>query len=173
MAERLTRGSSIKGHLRYVEKRFGKLGLEECKKAVGLDYKLREKEFYPDKIQNDILKWLSRNKGPDMPRLSGKFTVKNLGILAYIVRFTSPEMMVKKARESYDELYNFGRIETKVMGKGRIYVRLYDVCSIPERCKSWQGVLEGILELTRTEGRVEKTKCQLKGGPYCEYIVTY
>lgn len=173
MTQRLTRGSSINGHLKYIEKRFGKIGLRECKKAVGLDHKLMEKEFYPDKIQNDILKWLSRNHGQDMPRLSGKFTVKNLGILAYIVRFTSPEMMVAKARKSYDELYNFGKLETKVTEKGRIYVRLYDVCAIPERCKSWQGVLEGILELTHTEGKVEKTKCQLKGDPYCEYIVTY
>lgn len=108
----------------------------------------------------------------DRVRQAGKFTVKNLGLFAYMVRFMSMEAMLHKAEDRYSELYKFGEIKIELQDKKAI-ARMLDVSGIEENCQGWMGVLEAMLDLTKTKGTVSHTECQVKGASQCIYVVEW
>lgn len=173
MAEKRVRGSVIKGYLLFVEKTWGKNGLNQCldeTKIMPADIKDGVK--YPNQMLLEVIKWISKHYGAEYVKKAGNHAVKNLGLLAYIVRFSSVETMLGKAKSAYMEAYDFGEVTMTISGK-HAFATMKDVSEIPENCDGWIGALEALLELTKTKGRVVKTKCQLKGDPKCEYEVTW
>ena len=173
MIERKIRGSVINGYLKFVEKTWGKDGLENCRRDVKLDgIHLKDGAYFPNAMLLEIIKWISKNHGMEYVRKAGKHTVKNLGLLSYIVRFTSIETMLGKAKDAYMEAYRFGDVDINISGN-RAVATMKDVSEIPENCEGWIGALEALLEITRTKGRVVKAKCQLNGDEHCEYEITW
>ena len=173
MSTRKVRGSVINGYLRYVEKTWGKEGIGNCKKALKIeDMKFKDGMEYPNDILLEVIKWISDNKGMEYVKKAGNHAVKNLGMLAYVVRFTKMETMVNKAKEAYRENYSHGEVDMKI-GDHKAVAIMKDVSEIPENCQGWIGAMEALLELTHSKGRVIKTKCQLEGDPHCEYEVTW
>ena len=173
MAKREIRGNVINRYLAFVRKTWGKDGEEQAIKDSGLaDIKINDSKFYDNEIMERILKWISANHGMDRVRQAGKFTVKNLGLFAYMVRFMSMEAMLHKAEERYSELYKFGEIKIELQDKKAI-ARMLDVSGIEENCQGWMGVLEAMLDLTKTKGTVSHTECQVKGASQCIYVVEW
>ena len=173
MPEREIRGSVINGYLKYVEKTWGKDGYKDCLKAAKLDdIKIKDGQRYNHDMLLAIIHWISDTHGVDRMRQAGKHTVQNLGLLAYIVRFASMDAMLTKAKSLYADAYSFGQVDLTETERGA-NVFMKDVSQIPEDCIGWEGAFEGMLELTKSKGRVLKTKCQLKGDPHCEYEVTW
>ena len=173
MEEKKVRGSVINGYLNFVEKTWGKEGIASCKKDLDIENtKFKDGIRYPNSTLITVIKWISDNKGINNVRKAGNHTVKNLGMLAYIVRFAKMETMVMKAKEAYEESYDQGKVDIKIEDYKAI-ATMKDVSEIPENCEGWIGALEALLELTHTKGNVLKTKCQLKGDPHCEYEVTW
>jgi hypothetical protein len=173
VAEKAVRGSVINGYLKYVEKTWGKDGLEDCKKAINIKgMKIKEAPYYSNEIMLSLLKWISGNHGIGRVRQAGNFTVKNLGLLSYLVRFASMEKMISKATDRFREVYAFGDITVEQTDKGAL-VQMRGVCEIPESCEGWQGAFEAMLELTKSKGRVVKTKCETMGEGLCEYSIEW
>ncbi len=173
MTEEKVRGSVINGYLQFIEKTWGKEGISNCKNDLNIaDLRFKDGMFYPNEILLEVIKWISNNKGMNYVRKAGNHAVKNLGLLAYVVRFTKMETMVNKAKDAYLENYNHGTVEMKI-GDNKATAIMKDVSKIPENCEGWIGAMEALLELTKSEGRVIKTKCQLKGDTHCEYEVTW
>jgi len=167
------RGSVINGYLKYVEKTWGEGGLEDCKEKARIhDIKIRDGQQYNHDILIVIIKWIADTHGMPRVRQAGKHTVKNLGLLAYIVRFTNMETMLNKAKSLYNEAYSFGEVNMIPTDRGAS-VTLKDVSQIPEDCVGWEGAFEGMMELTHSKGSVIKTKCQLNGDTHCEYEITW
>lgn len=169
--ERRVRGSVLNAYFKFIEKKWDKDGLDQCSKDIGIDFPFKDGQYYHDEIRENILRWLSRVKGPETLPDAGRSVVKNLGILSWLVRFASPQMLAKKFPENYSEVYTFGRIEVNTEKDNEITLRLYDVNRIKESCSSWLGVCEGAMEMTKREGKATETKCQVKGDKYCEYII--
>jgi len=173
MEEKLVRGSVINGYLQFVEKTWGKEGIANCRKDLNLsDGKLKDGIQYPNDMLIPIIKWISDEKGIEYVRKAGNHAVKNLGMLAYVVRFAKMETMIEKAEEAYHESYSTGKVNMQI-GDHRAVAVMKDVSEIPENCEGWIGAIEALLELTRTKGKVVKTKCQLKGDSHCEYEITW
>jgi predicted hydrocarbon binding protein len=173
MSERKVRGSVINGYLKFVEKTWGKDGYEKCLIATELkDLHIKDGVLYPYSMVQGVINWISKNYGLQYVRKAGNHTVKNLGLLAYIVRFTSIETMLCKAKAAYQETYAFGEVNIKISGKSAL-ATMKDVSETPENCEGWIGALEALLELTRTKGTITKTKCQLKGDDMCEYKIMW
>ncbi len=167
------RGSVINGYIKFVEKTWGKEGLRRCLADAKLtEIQIKDGVLYPYIMEQGVIKWISKNYGMEYVRKAGKHTVKNLGLLAYLVRFTSIETMLEKAKSSYYEAYDFGKVEMHISGN-RAVATMKDVSEVPENCEGWMGALEGLVELTRKKGRVTKTKCQLKGDDHCEYEIVW
>jgi predicted hydrocarbon binding protein len=173
MVERKARGSVVNGYLKYVEKTWGKDGLARCRKEANLEgLEIIDGKLYPNEMVLSILKWISKNYGVAYVRKAANFTVKNLGLLSYIVRFSSIESMLQKSADAYKEAYDFGEVHMRFTPH-KAMALMKDVSVIHENCDGWIGALEALLELTHTKGRVTHTKCQLKGDERCEYEITW
>ncbi|MCK5310053.1 MAG: TIGR02265 family protein [Thermoplasmata archaeon] len=173
MDERTIKGSVISGYLHYVEKTWGKEGVTQCKQHLNInEIKFKDGHQYPNEMLLNIVRWISKEKGMDYVRKAGNHTVKNLGMLAYVVRFAKMETMVTKAKEAYEESYSYGEVEMEI-GDHKAIATMRDVSYIHENCQGWIGALEALLELTHSKGNVLKTKCQLKGDSHCEYEITW
>jgi hypothetical protein len=173
MVERSVRGSVINAYLRFVEKKWGKAGLEACVKDLGLSVEIQDGLYYPDAYRENILRWLERTYGRDSVIEGGRFVVKNLGLLGWLVRYASPKVLAESFPKNYSEVYTSGHVRVDTSQKNRISMKLYDVNRVDVSCDSWIGVCEGALEMTKAKGKVTKTRCQLKGDVYCEYIIDY
>ena len=169
--DRQVRGTVINAYLGFVKKKWGIEGLEKCMKDLGIEESVKDGHYYIDQVRENILRWISREKGSEYLEEAGSFVVENLGILSWIVRFASPKTIVEKFPKSYSEVYTFGRIEIDHSDEKNIIARLYDVCQIEETCEVWKGVCKGVLKITKSKGTVTKTRCQLKGDAFCEYVV--
>ena len=171
--ERKVRGSILNSYMAFVTKKWGKEGYRLCMSDIGLWGEFRNGNYYQDAIRENILRWISREKGEGYLRECGRFIVSNLGILSWLVRFADPKTLALKFPKNFSEVYSYGRVEALTDKDNEITVRLYEVNRIKESCEVWHGVCEGALEVTKTKGTVVKTKCLLDGDPHCEYIISY
>jgi hypothetical protein len=170
--ERLTRGSAMNGSFGYIQKKWGKEGLEQCKRDIGLDMELKDGGYYPDDILVRTLKWIGREKGMNYVRESGKHTVLNLGMMSWLMRFADIKTVAKRFPKNYSEIYKFGTVEVDTGKPGIIFLRFYDIITYEEAYHSWLGVCEGALEACKTKGRASITK---RGDehPYVEFQIEY
>jgi hypothetical protein len=173
MVERSVRGSVINAYFKFVEKKWGKQGLDACIADIGLSEEVKDGLYYPDAYRENVLRWIERTYGRENIVEAGKFVVKNLGLLGWLVRYASLKVLAESFPKNYSEVYTFGQVRVDASLKERISMKLYDVNRVDISCDSWLGVCEGALEMTRTKGKVSKTRCQLKGDVYCEYIIDY
>ena len=169
--ERSVRGSILNSYMGFINKKWGKDGYNQCMKDIGLDIAFKNGKYYQDEIRENILRWISREKGMGYTTECGKFIVGNLGILSWIVRFADAKTLAKKFPKNFSEVYSFGRVEAETNEENLIIIKLYDVNRIKESCNVWQGVCEGAVEMTNTLAEVRKTKCAIDGDEYCEYTI--
>jgi len=170
--DRKIRGSVINGYLGYVKKKWGKEGLDKCLRDIGLEGEtIKEGHYYQDEISGNILRWIHREKGAEAVVDSGRFVTQNLGILAWLVRFTTMQSLAEKLPKNFSEVYAFGRCSVDTSDPKRIVLKLKDTGYYEEACLAWQGVCEAALIMTKTKGRVEHTRCEQKGDNICEFVI--
>ena len=157
----------------FVTKKWGRDGYRLCMSDIGLWGEFRDGNYYQDEIRENILRWMAREKGEEYTRECGKFIASNLGILSWLVRFSDPKTIANKLPKNFSEIYSYGKIEAITDKDNLVIIRLHDVCRIKESCEVWFGVCEGVLELTKTPGKVEETKCAVNGDKYCEFRISY
>lgn len=175
MSERRLKGGVILGYLDFIKRQWGQEGVDECLIDVKINASsLKSETYYPVEIDEQVLKWISETKGMEFVKKAGNHTVKNLGSLAYLVRFVNIKHLLKKAKENYEDTFDYGEISVLCdeFGK-RAVVIMKDSNIIEESCIAWEGALEGMMEVTRTKGTVKRTKCQMKGDIYDEFILDW
>jgi len=173
--ERKLKGAVLRGYYKFIRKKWGVEGQKECEAATGvIDGNLKEEIFYPNEWSVKIQEWMSSTHGMPLCRQCGAFTVQNLGILAYLVKFANIKFLLKRAPKSYGEAFNFGRMEVALdEDNKRAVLRMYDANYNQEACEMWWGVFEGCLEMTRTKGTVQKVLCQREDSGHCEYVIEW
>lgn len=175
MSERRLKGGVIIGYLDFIKLQWGQGGVDECINAIDMDLStLKPETFYSGDPDEKILKWISSNKGDEFVKKAGNYTVKNLGSLAYLVKFVNIKHLLKKAKENYEDTFEHGEISVLCDDYGkRAVVIMKNSNQIEESCIAWEGALEAMMEVTRTKGTVKMTKCQMKGDPYDEFILDW
>ena len=176
MSERRLKGGVIIGYLDFVKRQWGQEGVDECINSIDVNdiSTLKTETFYSGNLDEEVLKWISRTKGEEFVRKAGNHTVKNLGSLAYLVRFVNIKHLLKKAKENYEETFDFGEISVLCDDfSKKAVVIMKNSNDTEEACIAWEGALEGMMEVTRTKGTVKRTKCQMKGDPYDEFILDW
>lgn len=162
----------MNGFFGYIQKKWGKEGLEQCKMDIGLEIDIKDGGYYPDEILVQILKWIGREKGMEYVQEGGKYTVFNLGMISWLMRFADIKTIAKRFPKNVSELYKFGSVESDTDTPGIIFLRLHDIITYEEAYHSWQGVCEGVLEVCKTKGTVSITK-RGDDGPYVEFQIEY
>ena len=174
--QKKVRGSVIKGYLDFVRKVWGQQGFDRCLNALQIkddfyEGHFKEKNFYPHQILNDIILWIHEEKGMDYVRRAGKHTAMDLGILKFIFQFVSFNHLITRGPKEIKHAYTYGEVKVNRTETGA-EILFYDLSEIPENCAGWLGALQGLMEVTKTKGTVEKTACQLEGAPACKYVIT-
>lgn len=175
MVGRKLKGGVILGYYDFIKHQWGQEGVEECVKVTGIDPKRIDAEkFYLSDFDETVLKWMSSTKGMDNVKKAGNHTVKNLGVLSYLVRYVSIQNLLRKAKENYEDTFEYGEISVLMdkFGK-RASVIMKNANVIEESCVAWQGAFEGMMEVTRTKGSVKQNKYQFKGDDYDEFIIDW
>jgi len=173
LTEQELRGSVTIGYLKYVKKKWGLDGLKSAEEAVGIPMeRINQGGFYPRYLTDRVLQWISENHGMDAVEDAGRYTIKNLGLFSFLVRFLKIETMIRKGRDGFKQAYKYGKMKIET-GENEAWVRMKDVNNIKESCVGWQGALKGIMDLTKKKGTVEEVKCQLDGNEWCEYHLTW
>ena len=160
MGEKRVRGSVLIGYLKFIEKTCGEVNFD-------ID-QLRETSWYDLSYSSAILEWIGAKKGPEFVEKCGSATVKDLGMLSYIVAFSSVKSLLSKAPTHYPDAFSYGKMEVDLEDK-RATVRMTDVAEHQYSCLTWLGAFKGIMDKTKTVGTVVETQCQRKGAPHCEY----
>jgi len=173
MSEKNVRGSVIKGYLKYVKRTWGKKGLKECEDFVNINLdNIKDKEWYPQKFDSNILGWIAETKGEKYIERAGYYVMKDLGILSYIVKFVNIKSLLKKAPKSYEDGFDFGKISVDIE-ENEATIKMKGLAVDDWSCTAWLGAYKAMLDMTNTKGSVEKVKCELEGDNHCEYHIVW
>ena len=144
--------------MKFVKKTWGKVGVDECLRDTGVDIgKYKEGKWYPIEDSEKILLWIGDKKGGEMVERCGNYTVKDLGILSYIVRFANIKFLLEKASQSYADAFKYGKLVTDIQ-ENQAIIKMKDNHPHKYSCQAWKGCFEGMLEMTKTKGTVEETQ---------------
>jgi len=172
--ERQIRGSVLNTWLKYVHRQWGAGGLSQCIRALSVrEGKFKDSKMYDYVLVEELTRWISSEKGMKYVRAGGTFHVTNLGMFAFIVKFLDIKTIAKRGATTFGQLYSFGKAEYDLSPHDGLVAQIHDVSTVEEVGEVWIGVLEGMLQVTKTKGTVTKTKCRLKGDDFCEYVVKY
>ena len=160
------RGSILNGFIKFIKRTWGKDGRDAFMQETGIDINsISKRKWYPVEYLQKIHGWIG-DKDEKYLRRAGRYTVQDLGILSYLVRFTSIESLLKKAPKSYEDAFSYGDVDIEV-GEKEALVKMKDVVIDEFTCAAWHGVFEGSLEATDTEGSVEPIDHEEKGEKDC------
>ena len=153
--------------MKYIKKTWGMGGVEECCSALKIDLKvIKEGNWYDIQYSEMILQWIHDNKGPEFVTKAGAHTVKDLGFLAYMVRFANIKSIIKRAPESHKDAFKGGSLKVDIRDNGAT-ITMQDTAVSEYSCLAWLGCFQGTLEMTNTKGTVRDTQCQLKDASNC------
>lgn len=148
------KGSAINGYIGYVKSRWGAEGLSSLGEHLDMDLDtISENGWYDAVLVTNIYDFLA-GRGPDHVKLAGRYVIQNLGVLSYLARFVNIKTFLKKAPKSYSDVFNYGSCAVEMDDKSAL-VKLKGIKINKYTCELWQGVLEGMLETTRTNGTVK------------------
>ncbi|MFO7619192.1 MAG: hypothetical protein R6W91_06000 [Thermoplasmata archaeon] len=175
MTQRQHKGAVILGYLDFIKRQWGQDGLDDCLGSIDMNMDEIKAEFLYDlEFAQPVLEWISAQKGMEYVRKSGNHTVKNLGALAYLVRFVNIKHLLKRAKDNYADTFNYGEVSVMSDDFSKKALVIMKNCNFYEESNAaWLGAFEGMLEVTRTKGRVKQNKCQLTGDDYDEFILEW
>lgn len=174
------KGGYINGLLRYIEHTRGVDGVEQCLGDLDLaglsegdieDY-ISDERFYPVKMMQDVVSWIRVHYGSEHAVRSGVFLVKNLGDLQYLTRHLTLKETLEHLPDNFNDSHDFGRMVVECKDDWA-RITIHDDNLMGDICFTWEGILKGLLEITKTKGKVVTTQCHGDQGGYLQYRITY
>ena len=173
MEDKKVRGSIINGFIKYIKRTWGEKGMDGIEDELNMDVtSFNDRKWYDHEIHSKIHRWIVENHGEGHLERAGSYTVQNMGILSYLIKFTSPDKMLKKAPKSYRDAFSYGDVEIKVEEK-KAYVKMKGVALDEYTCLAWRGVFEGVLEATNSKGTIKEWDAEEKGDKDCYFIAEW
>ncbi len=173
MADKHVRGPVVKGYFKFIERFWGKEALDQFLELSGIDLAtISDIGWYDIKVLQSIHKHIAETRGLRHIKMIGNYTVKDLGVLAYLVRFSDIWSLLNKAPKSYSMAYDFGKVKVERITSGAL-ITFKDVAFDEYSCLGWEGAFEGMLEITHTIGTVNEISCQGRGDPYCIFEIKW
>ncbi|MFO7792022.1 MAG: hypothetical protein R6W73_03460 [Candidatus Saliniplasma sp.] len=175
MGKKKVRGSIINGYIKYIRRTWGDRGVNDLEEKLNIDIEdINDREWYDVNIHSSVHEWIVENHGEDHLRRGGSFTVQNMGVLSYLIKFTSPKTMLKKAPKSYSDAFTYGDVKIDIEDEDdKAYIKFKDNVVDEYTCIGWLGVFEGILKATNTEGEVKVWDAKDKGEKDCYFIMRW
>ncbi len=171
MSEKMAKGAVLNGYLKFIKKKWGLAGLQEAAKYAGIEENPKDGEWIPAEMSTSVLMWIKEKKGEKYVIEAGKYASTDLGVFTYIVAsFMSVEKFIRRARDTYKTLFNYGEFIIEE-GDKKATITIKNAREPEPSCLAWEGALLGILEITKTKGKV--TPIEPDSEEDCKYVVEW
>ncbi len=159
MAEKMAKGAVLNGYLKFIKKKWGKIGLEEAMGYAGLQKMPKDADWGPAEQFDKVLEWISNKKGIEYVKEAGRYSAKDLGIFGYIFgAIVGAEKLLKRAKEVYPTMFNYGDFHIEMKGSNSAIINIRGASLTKYDCPAWEGGLIGLMEITRSNGHVHVEK---------------
>ncbi len=171
VAEKMAKGAVLNGYLKFIKKKWGIDGLQAAAKYAGIEENPKDGEWIPAEMATSALTWIMENKGEKYVVEAGRYATTDLGVFTYIVAsFMSVEKFIKRARDTYKTLFNYGDFVIEE-GNNKAIITIKNAKHPEPSCLAWEGALQGILEITKNRGKV--TPVEPDNEEDCKYVVEW
>ena len=167
----MVKGAILNGYLKFIKKRWGKIGLQDAMSYANINKMPKDGEWVPTKKVDKVLERLAENKGTDQVREAGRHAAKEMGIFGYIFgTIVGIERLLKRAKDTYPSLFSEGDMIVE-MDDNRAVVTMTQASTSEHSCTAVQGRLIGMLEYTKSNGRVKSLE---PDSPHdCKFLLTW
>lgn len=179
------KGIHILNVIEFVKKKRGKNGLDALFQRINKDRtkpnhvnekNFVEKEWYPYDLYLEFLSTADDVTGTgNLARCfeMGYQTIKNMGHLSYLTRSPNLHDFVKSARDNWNRVYDFGKLEIVEETDKKLVLQYHGFPKSKAKCEYFRGSLTGTLELCKLKGEVKETVCNMDGAAWCEFTLTW
>lgn len=175
------KGTVFLSDARYVERHFGKAGLEKAQEKLRawghpIDYdKVKAMGWYPAGLRVLSLLAISEalSLNDEQVFAMGLEGPKHSFLIKLLLKlFVSVQKIFENAPMVWRRHWTTGSIELVEIDEaaGRIVVRLKDIKLHPLFCKYEEGYFTGIARLSQPNASARETKCMFRGDHYHEYV---
>ncbi len=177
---RHVRGTHILNLIDYVRSKKGSNGVDELwdrleEKRGSKKKEIKENEFVEYDLLLDLFEIVEELHGEHLgvsrPREIGRHIANNLGYYEFLMRADSFEELIRKAEDSWDQVYDFGSIELVEYHDDAATIRYHGYPKDHRICDYFQGSLEADIELMDMDGEIEHTACPVQGDEYIEFRI--
>jgi predicted hydrocarbon binding protein len=96
------------------------------------------------------------------------------GIYRFFALVLTPTALLSRASQMWSSLYNRGEMRVENQTDRGATIKLMNFPSEIAGCARITGWIERMAELTGVKGvRIQQTQCYAKGGPHCEWSITW
>jgi hypothetical protein len=175
-------GGVFHGRLHYIKKHFGTTGLNDLFKDMvknGYDgprsiKEIKLSEKYPVRYICLYNRSFVNLFGEEHLSKMARDSARRTGILGYALKWAgTPELLFRKAPEYWLKFYDFGRLESEIVGDGKGVIKLTDCRVDPTFCETMTHYFTGVGEAIGSEFEVEHTRCVFTGSEHCEWNVRW
>ncbi len=152
------RGILLNGLLRFVKRKWGIQGLEECKKKNEIGGEIQDGLFYPISVSFDILEWIYTKKGENKVIEAGRYLVNDMGYISWLIDPEGGEETLVQFEDVQNEMFNFNPISI-IHNENKVRFELESFYDTELFYLFTQGIIEGLLERIELEGEMAKRMC--------------
>jgi len=171
--ERAVRGQILKTYFKFIRKKWGESGHDECISSTNVNpADILDERWYPNEFSLKVQQWIYDSHGPDSCRKMGFTLSTEVGIIAYIAWMAGMKKVLDTAGKQFKANIKHGEVTTEYDGKTAI-LSLKGINFHKAQCHTTIGVCEGAYKLTKTKGTVEEIECEVEGGEACRYKLVW
>lgn len=171
--ERRIKGRVINSYIKFIRSKWGQDGLSSCQKETELELnKISDETWYPNTHSEKIQNWIATKYGLKYCKLLGFAVATETGVISYFAWMAGIKKVLSIATNEFKRNLTHGEIEVEV-GPKTAKISLKNVNHYEAQCVTWEGILEGVLKITKNKGRVKKLGCELRGNPACIYEMSW
>jgi len=139
----------------FIKKRHGQEGVEQLSSAMDFEImKITDEREYPANYAVDCMDYIHDAYGPEELFQMGRFSLQNIGSKRYFTLLLPPEKLLVNLMDSVPKVNSMVKLDIEYLENGAaITVSSSKLKEI--HCNYWQGILQGVFDLTKTKGTIE------------------
>jgi hypothetical protein len=173
--DRKIKGRVINTYLKFIKSKWGQVGLTSCQNDTEIDLKnINDEMWYPNTHSEKLQKWISDKHGLKYCKMLGFEVATETGVISYFAWMAGIKKVLSMATNEFKRNLTHGKITVNIdVDSKTAEISLKDVNRFEAQCATWVGIFEGVLHITKNQGKVTKLTCELKGEQECLYQMTW
>lgn len=175
MGEKKLKGRVLQTYFKYIKKKWGGDGLNDCLKACKIDdvNSIVEDKWYAYQIGLDLTLWVGETHGYKACEQLGFAIATERGVVSYVAWMAGMNKILDKYENMFRDSVNYGKVEMD-RKENAVTIKYYDIISTEAGCHVYKGTFEGLLSLGKVKNpQVEVTSHGHDGEGCCTFELTW